>query len=341
MNEWYIVLPVTVLLIVLSAFFVIIEFALLAARRNRLEETVETSRSSRAALRSLNELTLMLAGAQLGITVVTFALGAVTKPWVHHALMPLFEWAHIPLLAADIIAFILSLFIVTFLHLVIGEMAPKSWAIAHPETALRAIALPARGFINLLRPLLQWINKMANALVRKTGETPVDRAAAGGYDADTLFTLVEHSRSTGALDQQSAAQISGIIKLEKTTVGEALAHTDTAPITVSTSATVAEVQAAAKRSGQLRVLIDVPSGAIPHVVHVRDTLAAAEDEQAIQWSRPILSISADTTLQETLDMMRQHSEQIAAVISTEGGSSAVLGVISWDILLGYMWPATA
>lgn len=89
MTEWYVVLPATILLIALSAFFVIIEFALLAARRNRLEETVETSRSSRAALRSLNELTLMLAGAQLGITMVTFALGAITKPWVHYALMPL------------------------------------------------------------------------------------------------------------------------------------------------------------------------------------------------------------------------------------------------------------
>lgn len=219
MTEWYVVLPATILLIALSAFFVIIEFALLAARRNRLEETVETSRSSRAALRSLNELTLMLAGAQLGITMVTFALGAITKPWVHYALMPLFEWARIPLVMADVIAFILSLFIVTFLHLVIGEMAPKSWAIAHPETALRTIAIPARGFINLFRPLLQWINKMANDLVRKVGETPVDRAAAGGYDTDTLHALIEHSRETGALDQQSAAQISGIIKLDKITVG--------------------------------------------------------------------------------------------------------------------------
>ncbi|BAF54251.1 CNNM domain-containing protein [Corynebacterium glutamicum] len=335
MTEWYVVLPATILLIALSAFFVIIEFALLAARRNRLEETVETSRSSRAALRSLNELTLMLAGAQLGITMVTFALGAITKPWVHYALIPLFEWARIPLVMADVIAFILSLFIVTFLHLVIGEMAPKSWAIAHPETALRTIAIPARGFINLFRPLLQWINKMANALVRKVGETPVDRAAAGGYDTDTLHALIEHSQETGALDQQSAAQISGIIKLEKITVGQTLTAS---PFTHSASATVAEVQAAAQRSGSLRVLIDAPSHLFPHVIHVRDTLGASPDEKASKWSRPILTVSETDTLHQALENMREHNEQISAVLSADG--KTVLGVITWDHILKYLWPAS-
>ncbi len=132
---------VTVTIIVLSAFFVIIEFSLLAARRHRLEESAETSVSSRAALRSLNELTVMLAGAQLGITACTFALGAVTKPAVHYALTPLFLAWQMPGWAADAAAFGLALVVVTFLHLVVGEMAPKSWAIAHPELSARTVAL--------------------------------------------------------------------------------------------------------------------------------------------------------------------------------------------------------
>src|SRR5699024_9419386 len=86
----------------------------------------------------------------------------------------------LPLGIADVVAFIIALFIVTFLHLVIGEMAPKSWAITHPETALQLIAIPARGFIWLFRPLLEWINHMANLLVRKAGEEPVDRAGEIG-----------------------------------------------------------------------------------------------------------------------------------------------------------------
>jgi len=89
-NPW-VVVAITVPLIALSAFFVVIEFALLGARRHRLEESAATSRSARAALRGVNELTLMLAGAQLGITVCTFALGAVTKPAVDKWLGPIFE----------------------------------------------------------------------------------------------------------------------------------------------------------------------------------------------------------------------------------------------------------
>ena len=134
----------TIALIVLSAFFVIIEFSLLAARRHRLEEQASTSAPARAALRGMNELTIMLAVAQFGITICTFALGAITKPAVDAWLAPLFTAVGAPFWLADSAAFVLSLLFVTFLHLVIGEMAPKSWAIAHPELAATIIALPAR-----------------------------------------------------------------------------------------------------------------------------------------------------------------------------------------------------
>ena len=103
------------------------------ARRHRLEERAGESRSARAALRSSGELTLLLAGSQLGITMCTLALGAITKPAVHHWLMAPLEHAGLPQTATDVVAFVLALIVVTFLHLVIGEMAPKSWAIAHPE----------------------------------------------------------------------------------------------------------------------------------------------------------------------------------------------------------------
>nr|BFF21132.1 hypothetical protein GCM10025730_46530 [Promicromonospora thailandica] len=89
-NPW-VVAAATVVIIALSAFFVAVEFALLAAKRHRLEDAAPTSRSARAALRSSGELTVLLAGSQLGITVCTLALGAITKPAVHHWLTPLFE----------------------------------------------------------------------------------------------------------------------------------------------------------------------------------------------------------------------------------------------------------
>ena len=130
----------TVTIIGLSAFFVAAEFAVLSAKRHRLEDAAATSRSARAALRNSSELTLLLAGSQLGITLCTLALGAITKPAVHHWLLPPFEALGVPALLADVVSFILALFIVTFLHLVVGEMAPKSWAIAHPELSATMLA---------------------------------------------------------------------------------------------------------------------------------------------------------------------------------------------------------
>src|SRR4051812_28348872 len=155
MSSPWVVVTVTVAIVALSAFFVAVEFAALAAKRHRLEEAAPTSRAARAALRNSSELTLLLAGSQLGITAATPALGAISKPAVHHWLTPLFTSWGLPLVAADVAAFILALLIVTFIHLVVGEMAPKSWAIAHPERSATLLALPMRAFMAVFRPPLR------------------------------------------------------------------------------------------------------------------------------------------------------------------------------------------
>ena len=179
MTSPWVVLAVTFGLIALSALFVAIEFALLTARRHRLEDAAPKSRSARAALQSTSELSLLLAGSQLGITVCTLALGATTKPAVHHWLTPLLQATGAPTWVADAGGFVLALAIVTFLHLVIGEMAPKSWAIAHPERAATILAIPMRMFMAFTRPVLVALNHAANWCVRKVGVTPITELGEG------------------------------------------------------------------------------------------------------------------------------------------------------------------
>ncbi|MFE7630218.1 CNNM domain-containing protein [Kocuria sp. NPDC057446] len=312
MSDPLIVTAVTVLLIVLSAFFVIIEFALLGARRHRLEAEAATNRSARAALRGINELTIMLAGAQLGITACTFALGAVTKPAVDAWLNPVFASWGAPEGLADGSAFALSLLFVTFLHLVVGEMAPKSWAIAYPETSAKLIGVPSRGFIWVVRPLLVWVNAIANRLVAASGVTPVNRAAVGGQDADTIRHLVEHSASVGALDSSFRTQVSGVLELENLTV-EALIAPGGTPTTVPAGATAAHVQETATRTGHLRILVEDPDGAAPGVVHVRDTLLEPPERPVRDLARPVFVLEADTPVYEALARIRAAGEQLAAV----------------------------
>lgn len=306
-----VVIAVTVLLIVLSAFFVVIEFALLGARQHRLETEATSSASARAALRGMNELTIMLAVAQLGVTACTLALGAVTKPAVDQWLEPLFTQIGTPAWLAGGASFAISLLLVTMLHLVVGEMAPKSWAIAHPELAAKVIGIPSRALAWLFRPLLTWINAVANRLVAASGVTPVDRAAVGGQDADTIRQLVEHSSEVGSLDEPFHAQLSDLLDLRELTVG------DLAPKgaleAVGEDATVADVHEAAARSGHLRIFVGDLSGGEPRLVHVRDTLLDSRDARVASHTRPCLVLSNDTLVHEALGQMRDSGEQLAVV----------------------------
>lgn len=343
-NPW-IVLVATVGIIALSAFFVIIEFALLGARRHRLEDAATTSRGARAALRGVNELTIMLAGAQLGITACTFALGAVTKPAVDAWLTPVFAAVGIPFWLADVASFVLSLLVVTFLHLVVGEMAPKSWAIAHPERAAVAIGLPARAFVRLFGPLLRWINAIANRLVAASGVEPVERAAVGGKDAATIRRLVEHSADVGALEGSIRTPISGAIDLETVQV-EHLVSPNTPPTAVTADETAADIQTAAQRSGHMRVLVrsartahnsrtaQGTHHAVPGVVHVRDTLLEPADRSAAELSRPAFTVASGTPVHQAIARMRQSSEQLAVVMDDD----EFLGVITLNDAVSRLLP---
>jgi CBS domain containing-hemolysin-like protein len=335
-DEPWVVLTATVVIVALSAFFVAVEFALLAAKRHRLEDAAVTSRSARAALRSSSELTLLLAGSQLGITLCTLALGAVSKPAVHHWLTPLFEGWGLPLIAADIVGFVLALIIVTFVHLVVGEMAPKSWAIAHPEKSATLLALPMRAFMWVFRPLLKLLNTAANALVRTVGVEPADQVAVG-HSPDALRHLVEHSANVGALDARFSAQISSALEMERLTVGELVRPGS--PLTgVRAEATVGEVREATRRSGHLRILLGVGhDGPISGVVHVRDTLTAPDEAAAAAFARPVFTLDADMTVHAALRSMRETRNHLAVVTDAD----SVAGVVTLADVLRRLFPQTS
>ncbi|SFK54472.1 CNNM domain-containing protein [Cellulomonas sp. KH9] len=312
-NPW-VVLVTTVAIIALSAFFVAVEFAMLAARRHRFEDAAATSRTARAALRSSHELTVLLAGAQLGITACTLALGAITKPAVHHWLTPLFASWGLPAVPADVVGFVLALVIVTFLHLVVGEMAPKSWAIAHPEASAQLLALPMRAFMWAVRPVLRALNESANRMLRRVGVEPVDEMVAV-TDPASLRHLVEHSANVGALDEAFSAQLSQALELQRITVRD-LADPAAVPVTVPTTATAQDVQRASLDSGHLRILVG-DAGAVTGVVHVRDTLMSEPTAPAAPFVRPVYELPGDTLVATAFAGMREGRHHLAVVTGGE------------------------
>ena len=292
---------VSITLIALSAFFVAIEFALVAARRYRLEEAAQNSASARAALRSARDLSLLLAGSQLGITLCTLGLGAVAKPALDGALEPLLAGWGLPAATAGVLAFVLSLVIVTFLHLVVGEMAPKSWAIAHPERSATLLALPMRAFMVLTRPLLLALNGLANRCLRLVGVEPVDEVGAG-HTPDDLRELV-----------RPRAEVSG----------------------VSVDDRVARIREVSRRSGHLRLVVGDAAGRPVGVVHVRDTLTRPPDTTAAALMRPAVVLAADTHLDDALTFMRGRNH-LALVAEGE----EILGLVTMQDLLDRLLPVT-
>ncbi|MCD5421819.1 hemolysin family protein [Rhodococcus pyridinivorans] len=329
-NPW-IVLAVTVGLIAASAFFVAVEFALIAARRHRLEDAAANSRSARAALRSASELSVLLAGSQLGITVCTLALGAVTKPAVHHWLTPAFESWRAPLWLADVAGFVLALIIVTFLHLVVGEMAPKSWAIAHPEKSATMLAIPMRAFMWIARPLIVQLNHMANWCLRKVGVDPVDQVTAG-QDPDALRHLVEHSATVGTLDERYHGHLTSALELEALTVGD-IVRPNARPSSVPPEADTALIRETARRTGHLRLLVR-GNGHVDGVVHVRDALAAEPGITAAQLMRPALTLEVQVPVYEALRTMRETRNHLATVT----GDGSVVGLITLNDVLTRLMP---
>lgn len=335
MDNPVVVIVVTIVLIALSAFFVAAEFAILGARRHRVEELAAAgSRAARAAVRSIDELTVLLAGCQLGITACALGLGAITKPAVNYALTPAFEsWGAAPWVA-DATGFALALAVVTFLHLVIGEMAPKSWAIAHPETAAVALALPMRGFMWATRPALRGLNETANWCLRRVGVEPRDTVASGQTPAD-LRQLVEHSANVGALDAAFSHQVSEALDLEALTLGD-LVDAEREVVAVSPDARMVEVRDAARASGHLRILLRADDGRIDAMVHVRDTMNQPDDTRAAALSREVLSLPADTLVHAALATMRASRTHLV-VVATDAGPA----VLTLDDVVARLLPGPA
>jgi CBS domain containing-hemolysin-like protein len=171
-------LLISVLLLACNGFFVAAEFALVAAKRHRLEAAAASgSLSARAAIAGVSELSLMLAGAQLGITLCTLGLGSLTEPAVAHLLHPVFELVGLPENAGHVIALVIAVGGIGLLHILLGEMAPKSWAISDPERSALLLALPFRAFTWVFRPLLIVLNWLANVCVRALNVTPRNEIA--------------------------------------------------------------------------------------------------------------------------------------------------------------------
>jgi CBS domain containing-hemolysin-like protein len=324
-------LVISVGLLAGNAFFVAAEFALVASKRHRLEEAAaDGSRAAASALRGSRELSLMLAGAQLGITLCTLGLGALAKPALADLLDPVLTTLGLPDDAAYVVAFVVGVSVVVFLHMVVGEMAPKSWAISHPERSALWLALPFRGFTHLVRPALAALNGMANALLRLVRVTPQDTLAQA-HGPDDLRILLRESREQGLLEPQQHQILAGALRVQAATVAEVMQPRDQM-VTVPETATAARIEDVSRDCGRSRLVVLDREGAPVGIVHVREAIRATTAGRSVT-ARELMTaplvLRAGKPIAAAVNAMRGHRAQLALV----AGPGDIVGLVALEDLL--------
>jgi len=309
-------LLVSVLLLLFNAFFVAAEFALVASKRYRLEQAASTGNpAARAALAGSRELSLMLAGAQLGITICTLGLGALAEPAVEHLVSPLLVGIGVPEAASRVVGLVFALALVTFLHLVVGEMAPKSWSITDPERSALLLALPFRGFAWVSRPVLFVLNGLANATLRVMKVRPQEQLAQAHGPAD-LRILLEQSREHGLLPADQHEMLTSMLELQGTRVADVMEPVSRI-VAVRWDDNADRIEAVCRDSGRSRLAVRDRTGEVTGMVHVREAVRATTAGRVATaselMSRPS-TLPATASVTEAVAAMRADRAQLALVV---------------------------
>jgi CBS domain containing-hemolysin-like protein len=329
MNDWAGIAWLVVLLIA-NAFFVGAEFAVISARRSQIEPLAERgSRSARTALFAMEHATLMLATSQLGITICSLLILNVSEPAIHHLFAVPLELTGLPEAFVDALAFAIALILVSYLHVVFGEMVAKNLAFSVPDRAVLLLAPPLVWVSKIFHPVIWALNWLANAVLRMFGVEPKNEAAST-FTLDEVATIVTQSRREGVLDDVSGTVAAAVEFTDKQAKDVAVPLAEIVALPETT--TPEEVERAVARHGYSRYVIVDGDGDPIGYVHLKDILRAADDDVPSKLTRPIpakrihhmVPVQETTDLEDALAVMRRAGRHLARVRDAEGRTTAVL-----------------
>ena len=326
-------LVLTAFLLAANAFFVGAEFALISARRTQIEpRAAEGSRMAKTTLRAMENVSLVMAGAQLGITVASLGLGALSEPAVAHLLEPVFHAAGLPDGLLHPVAFVVALSIVVYLHVVLGEMVPKNLAIAGPERAALLLGPPMMLVVTVLKPLVVTLNAIANGVLRLMRVEPKDEVSST-YTREEVAALVDESRGEGLLPQDEYDRLAGALGFTERTVTSVLLPAAELA-TVPRGASVEQVEELCAETGFSRFPVSNGDGDLVGYLHIKDvlqTVAHRRDEPvADKWLRPFATVRPGDVLHDALTTLQRRGAHMGRVVEDDG---TVLGLVTLEDVL--------
>ena len=317
---WFLVL------ILFNGFFVGAEFAVISARRAQIEPRADAgSRPAKLTIKGMESVSLLLATAQLGVTICSLLILLIAEPSIHHLLEPLlsgFGWSE-GLVSG--VSFALTLILVSFLHVVVGEMVPKNISFSIPERAALILVPMLYGLAQVLRPVVWALNATANSILRLFRVDPKDEANSS-YTLDQVEDIVEHSTREGALEDFSGTLTNTFEFTEKQV------HDVAVPveklISFRETVTPREVEQAVAKYGFSRYPLTDEQDELVGYLHLKDVIDLREDEGDDAFPakrvRTLISLPATMELEDALASMRRVHAHMAKSFDANGVVRGVL-----------------
>ena len=336
MNVLGLRLLAVIVLVAANAFFVAAEFALVASRRTRIEALIRRGdRKARLVRKAIGDLYRLLSATQLGITVASILLGYVAEDTVAHLFHDWF--AALPqslnFLTRGGIASIVAVATISFLHVVFGELVPKSWAITHPEATSRWVAAPLIAFSWITRPFNALLNWSARILLRLLGLTRSNPELDRVHSPEEIRMLVEQSRKTGGLGAGDARLLEGVFEFSEKNARDVMTPR-TEIVALPVEASLAEAADRVAAAGRSRYPVTGESlDDVVGIVHAKDILRGllSGSEAPVQdIARPAFFVPGTREVEDVLADMKRQKVHLAIVLDEFGGTA---GLVTMEDLL--------
>lgn len=315
-----------VVLLAGNAFFVAAEFAIMTARRSQIEPLADAgSKRAKITLGAMENVSLMLACAQLGITVCSLLILNVSEPAIHHLLAEPLHALGVQDNVAAPLAFVVTLALVTFLHVTFGEMVPKNMSVSAADKAALLLAPPLVLASKVVRPIIVALNWAANHMVRLFGIEPADEVSSS-FTLEEVQSIVAESTRSGLVDDQTGL-ITGALEFSSQTA-QGIMVPLAQLVTLPADATPVDFEHAVGKTGFSRFVVADAAGTLLGYLHLKDILRIPLE----RYQKPIgegrvrsmVNLAANEEIEDVLSTMQRTGSHMARVIDASGQTMGVL-----------------
>lgn len=322
-------LLMVVFLVLLNGFFVASEFAIVKVRSTRIAELErQGNKRAKVAGKIVKQLDAYLSANQLGITLASLGLGWIGEPAVARLIQPVLE-PYLPATAVHFIAFVIAFSIITFLHIVLGELAPKSLAIRKAEPTTLWVAAPLHFFYKVFYPAIHVLNATANTILKWVGIPPVNEDEGSGHTDEEIRMIMVQSHRSGMIDHKELELLDNVFDFSERMAREVIVPRIDMVCLYRDDSFEDNYKVIKENKHTRYPLCGVDKDDILGVVHIHDIyeqMVEGKTPDLMKLARPILTIPETMEIKDVLTSMQKNRMEMAIVLDEYGGTSGIITI---------------